>query len=198
MDTQEKAHIRERFICYVGEEKFEKFIRALEGNPLLQKNRLKFWQENLWRDFTKTENIGSDLDFWGIRDVFDSDIEKAFPDRRAKWRRVLFPRCPMCKRNRMLPMYILRKGYCIFCHLMARNREKARRRARDATERAELREIFSFSPRFATTSCPLCGGTINPDTLVSGLADVNPYASVRVNTRCPHCHKEVGLSLKRR
>lgn len=80
MDNESMINIRNEFIDYVGEAKFEKFVRALD-NPM---ERTMFWQEQLWKRFTCDKNLIALSNWEELIKIFETDINKLVPDFKKK------------------------------------------------------------------------------------------------------------------
>ncbi len=58
--------VRAAFRCYVGEEKFRKFVRTVNT---WQRDRLPYWLEQLWRRFS-SEHPMMELSVASLREIF--------------------------------------------------------------------------------------------------------------------------------
>ena len=72
MDTRE---LRASFLRFAGQDRYRKFVRTING-ACRSKNRLLFWQEELWQEFAATiadpPNVDKEvMDAFNVCDVHD-------------------------------------------------------------------------------------------------------------------------------
>jgi len=77
------ANIRDQFIDYAGESKFEKFVRVLVDSAQ-PRGRLMYWQETLWKRFGCEKGLTLPTEFEEIRKIFVADADKLVSGRETQ------------------------------------------------------------------------------------------------------------------
>lgn len=70
--------IRAKFFEFAGNEKFDKFMTAL-NTTCQDKGRLLYWQEQLWEEFLKANDLKLDTSFVYIENLFNTEAQQ-LPD----------------------------------------------------------------------------------------------------------------------
>ena len=111
MNNAHTNQLRDKFFEFVGEEQFEKFVKALTA-ACQEKHRLMFWQEEVWNQFLRENSLTVPIGIEYILEVFSPDIAQMQGEtaaKRAAFRKKLdedrgmaAPKCVKCGKDLFL------------------------------------------------------------------------------------------------